>query len=95
MFTVFVGNLSFKTSADSVRGLFTRYGLVHNVKIPVHPDTGRPRGYAFVQMSDIKHAENAVSALNGQEFQGRILTVSPARSRAKGNDHSKRGKTER
>ena len=62
VFTVFVGNLSFSSSADSVRDLFTPYGLVRAVKIPAHPDTGRPRGYAFVQMSDIKHVENAVSA---------------------------------
>jgi RNA recognition motif-containing protein len=76
---IFVGNLSFSSTEDSVRGLFDQFGAVDRVSIITDRDTGRSRGFAFVEMSNDAEAERAISALNGSDFGGRRLNVNEAR----------------
>ena len=80
---LYVGNLPFDTSEAQLRTLFQEGGRqVSEVKIITDRDTGRPRGFAFVEMGSQADAEAAVSALNGREFGGRALTVNEAREQA-------------
>ena len=76
---LYVGNLSYDTSADDLRTAFSQYGTVTSASVISDRDTGRSRGFGFVEMSD--GAEEAVKALNGAELQGRRLTVNEARPR--------------
>ena len=76
---LFVGNLPFSASEDDVRGLFTEFGEVQGVTIPTDRDTGKPRGFAFVEMSSDEDAEKAIAALNGKNMGGRTLNVNEAR----------------
>lgn len=80
---LYVGNLPYDTDEEELRRLFESDGRsVSQVSIITDRDTGRPRGFAFVEMTSQKDAEAAVSALNGQEFGGRSLVVNEARERA-------------
>ena len=80
---LYVGNLPFDTDESQLRALFQEGGRqVSEVKIITDRDTGRPRGFAFVEMGSQADAEAAVSALNGREFGGRALTVNEAREQA-------------
>lgn len=81
MKNIFVGNLSFSSSEDSVRGLFETYGTVDRVSIITDRETGRSRGFAFVEMSNDEEAERAINALNGAEIGGRRINVNEARPR--------------
>jgi RNA recognition motif-containing protein len=76
---LYVGNLSFKCTADDLRELFSQYGQVTSTQVISDRETGRSRGFGFVEMAD--GAEAAVNAANGLEFQGRALTVNEARPR--------------
>jgi RNA recognition motif-containing protein len=76
---IYVGNLSFDTSADELRETFEQYGQVTSASIVSDRDTGRSRGFAFVEMSD--GADEAIEALNGADLHGRTLTVNEARPR--------------
>jgi RNA recognition motif-containing protein len=76
---VFVGNLSFKLSETDLQDLFGQSGQVVSVTIPTDADTGRKRGFAFVEMGSEAEAEAAIQALNGQEVQGRAIAVSLSR----------------
>ncbi len=76
---LYVGNLSFSTTDDELRDEFAQFGQVTSATVIKDRDTGRSRGFAFVEMSD--GAEAAIEALNGQEFQGRTLRVNEARPR--------------
>jgi len=78
---IFVGNMSFKTTEESLEGLFSNYGQVDEVAVINDRETGRPRGFAFVTMPDDGQAQEAIEALNGQEFEGRTLNVNEARPR--------------
>lgn len=79
MKNIFVGNLSFGTQEDAVRALFENYGAVERVSIMTDRETGRSRGFAFVEMTDEGEAERAISALNGSNLDGRTLNVNEAR----------------
>lgn len=81
MKNIFVGNLSFSSSEDAVRGLFETYGTVDRVSIITDRETGRSRGFAFVEMSNDEEAERAINALNGAEIGGRRINVNEARPR--------------
>ena len=81
--SIYVGNLSFNASEDEVRDLFAQYGSVHSVKLINDRDTGRPRGFGFVEMEQAD-AEAAIKALNGKDFGGRPLRVNLAQERAGG-----------
>jgi cold-inducible RNA-binding protein len=78
---IFVGNLSFSSGEDTVRGLFEAYGTVERVSIITDRETGRSRGFAFVEMPNDEEAERAINALNGSEIGGRKLNVNEARPR--------------
>lgn len=77
---IYVGNLNFKTTEDSLQALFSNYGEVQEVAIINDRDTGRPRGFAFVTMEDAGGKE-AIEALNGNDFEGRTLNINEARPR--------------
>lgn len=79
MKNIFVGNLSFSTTEDSVRSLFEAYGAVSRVSVVTDRDTGQPRGFGFVEMPNDGEGQRAIAALNGQELDGRALTVNEAR----------------
>lgn len=79
MKNIYVGNLSFATSEDTVRSLFEAHGTVDRVNIAKDRDTGQPRGFGFVEMSNDAEAEQAMSALNGRDIDGRTLNVNEAR----------------
>ena len=77
---VYVGNLSFSATEDQVRGLFEEYGEIQSIAMINDRDTGRFRGFAFVEMED-SAANAAIKALNGKEVDGRELSVNEARPR--------------
>ncbi|MGA2632113.1 MAG: RNA-binding protein [Terriglobia bacterium] len=79
MKNLFVGNLTFDTTEDSLRELFTPLGEVQQVRIMTDRDTGKSRGFAFVEMVSDEDAAKAITALNGKDFGGRALTVNEAR----------------
>ncbi len=76
---LYVGNLSYSTTADDLREVFAQYGTVTSASVISDRDTGRSRGFGFVEMES--GAEEAVEAMNGQDLQGRTLTVNEARPR--------------
>lgn len=77
---IFVGNLPFSTSAEEVRSLFEQYGQVHSAKVITDRETGRSRGFGFVEM-DLEDADAAIQALNGYEMGGRPLRVNEAQGK--------------
>jgi RNA recognition motif-containing protein len=79
MSSIHVGNLSFTTTEDELRQAFSQYGAVAEVKIVMDRETGRPRGFAFVEMSNGQEAASAIKELNLREIGGRSITVSEAR----------------
>ena len=81
---LYVGNLPFSATELDIRELFEQYGTVAESKLVMDRDTGRPRGFGFVEMSTDQEAQNAISNLNGREFQGRPLTVNEAQERGGG-----------
>ena len=78
---IYVGNLSFGSSENDLRTEFEAYGEVTSVKIITDRETGRSRGFAFVEMSDDSAAQTAIDALNGKDIDGRPVSVNPARPR--------------
>ena len=76
---IFVGNLSFKSTEDMLRSLFEKYGPVERVNIVTHGESGRPRGFGFVAMTNDAEAVEAINALNGTALQGRTLSVNEVR----------------
>jgi cold-inducible RNA-binding protein len=80
MTKLYVGNLPFTATEESVRGLFTSHGTVEKVSLITDRDTGRPRGFGFVEMSNAD-ASRAMQALNGKEFEGRSLKINEAQDK--------------
>ncbi len=78
---LYVGNLPFSASEDAVRELFEQHGTVVSVRLISDRETGRPRGFGFVEMED---GAAAISALDGQDYDGRALKVNEARERGAG-----------
>jgi RNA recognition motif-containing protein len=78
---LFVGNLSYSTTEADLRAYFGAVAPPSQVVLPVDRETGRPRGFAFVEFTDRSHAETAIQRFNGQIFNGRPLAVSEARAR--------------
>lgn len=85
---IYIGNMSFDTTEDQLRESFAGYGEVSNVKIIADNDTGRPRGFAFVEMASNEEAAAAISGLNGHELNGRALNVNEAKARTEGGNRS-------
>jgi cold-inducible RNA-binding protein len=81
MTNIFVGNLSYQTRQEELEAAFTAYGAVERVNVVTDRDTGQPRGFAFVEMSNGNEARNAIAGLNGTELNGRAMNVNEARPR--------------
>ena len=81
---IYVGNLSYSTSEGELRDAFAPYGEVRDAKIVTDRETGQPRGFAFVEMSNESEAKAAIDALHGQSLGGRTLTVNEAQERPAG-----------
>jgi cold-inducible RNA-binding protein len=79
MKNLFVGNLPFTATEDELRDLFSAFGEVQQVRIMTDRDTGKSRGFAFVEIADDDAAAKAISDLNGKELGGRALTINEAR----------------
>lgn len=75
--SIYIGNLAWSTTEDSISNLFSNYGNVISVKLPLDRENGRPRGFGFIEMDDAD-ASRAISALNGQDLDGRTLRVNKA-----------------
>ena len=81
---IYVGNMSFDTTEQTLQGLFGEHGAVEEVHIVTDRDTGRPRGFAFVTMPNSNEAQAAIAALNGADLDGRSLNVNEARPKNEG-----------
>ncbi len=84
MTNIFVGNLSFQTTQEDLMAAFSQYGNVERVNIVTDRDTGQSRGFAFVEMTERRDAETAISQLNGAELNGRTMNVNEARPKPQG-----------
>lgn len=79
---IYVGNLSYSTTEDGIRSAFSQFGTVDSVDVIVDRNTGRSRGFGFVEMSDDAEARAAINGLNGKDLDGRSLNVNEAKPRA-------------
>ena len=84
MKNIFVGNLDFSATEASIRSLFEPFGNIERVNLVTDRDTGRSRGFAFVEMTDAAEADKAIAALNGSDQNGRALNVNEARPKTEG-----------
>jgi RNA recognition motif-containing protein len=84
MKNIFVGNLSFGTSEVELRSMFESYGAVERASIVTDRDSGQPRGFAFVEMTNDAEANSAINGLNGKDLGGRTLNVNEARPKTAG-----------
>jgi RNA recognition motif-containing protein len=92
---IFVGNLSFNTSEDELRQIFEAFGQVDRVSILTDRETGRSRGFAFVEMTNTEEGDKAIAGLNGSQLGGRTINVNEARPKgeragAGGRDRGRR-----
>ncbi len=81
---LYVGNLPFSVDENELRGVFERYGSVESVAVITDRETGRPRGFAFVEMSEASAADEAIRALDGSDMGGRNLRVNEAQDKRRG-----------
>jgi RNA recognition motif-containing protein len=88
---LYVGNLPFSATQSDIQALFEQHGQVADVALINDRETGRPRGFGFVEMPNADEANAAMSALNGQDFQGRSLNINEAREREGGGGGGGRG----
>jgi RNA recognition motif-containing protein len=86
---LYVGNLPFNATTEEVRTAFEAFGTVHDVSLVTDRDTGRPRGFGFVEM-DAEAADAAIEGLNDKDFGGRDITVNEARERKSGGGGGRR-----
>lgn len=83
--TIYVGNLSFQATEDDLREVFAEYGKVSRVSLPTDRETGRKRGFAFVEMEEEAQEDQAISELDGAEWLGREIRVNKAKPRESGS----------
>ncbi len=88
---LYVGNLSFKMSEDELRDLFAAHGEVVSAQLIMDRETGRPRGFGFIEMSNSEQGQAAMAALNGADILGRPLTVNEATPKPAGGGGGGRG----
>jgi cold-inducible RNA-binding protein len=88
---LYVGNLSYSAGEQDLRELFSQYGTVESVAVITDRDTGRSKGFGFVEFANDAEAQAAIAGLNGKDMSGRSLTVSQARPRAEGGGGAGRG----
>jgi RNA recognition motif-containing protein len=89
--SIYVGNLSYSVTEDDLTKVFSDYGAVKRVQLPIDRESGRPRGFGFVEMESDTAELNAIEALNGAEWMGRVMKVNKARPREEKNDRSSGG----
>lgn len=87
---LYVGNLAFSSTEDSINDLFSQHGTVDSCHLVMDRDTGRSKGFCFVEMSSQEEAESAISNLDGKEVEGRALKVNEARPKPEGFRNSSR-----
>lgn len=92
---LYVGNLSYSATESDLRELFGAHGAVQSVAVVTDRDSGRSKGFGFVEFGNDAEAQAAIAALNGKEVGGRALTVSPARPRAEGSGGGGGGRRDR
>ncbi len=83
---IYAGNLSYQMSDDELRDLFKQHGEVTSVKIIRYPDSGKSKGFGFVEMADDQEADNAIEKLNGTDVQGRNIRINIARPKKDSNE---------
>ena len=88
---LYVGNLSYNLRDSDLEDMFAAHGSVQSAQVIMDRDTGRSKGFGFVEMSNDQEAQDAISALNGKEVDGRSLTVNEARPREEGGGGGRRG----
>ena len=86
---MYVSNLSFHTGEDDLRKLFEQFGAVSSAKVIADRETGRSRGFAFVEMSSDEEAKEAIKGLNNKEIEGRAMSVSVAREKSPRTDNKR------
>lgn len=89
--SIYVGNLSYQVTEDDLKKTFAEYGTVNRVQLPTDRETGRPRGFAFVEMKTEAEETAAIEALDGAEWMGRDLKVNKAKPREERGGNSSRG----
>jgi RNA recognition motif-containing protein len=85
--SIYVGNLSYEVTEDALSAVFTEYGSVKRVQLPTDRETGRVRGFAFVEMSSEAEESAAIDALDGAEWMGRDLKVNKAKPKVDRNSY--------
>lgn len=90
MTKIYVGNLPFSATEESLRTLFSAHGTVEKISLITDRDTGKPRGFGFVEMSN-SDASRAMQALNGKDFEGRALRINEAQERERGGGGGRGG----
>jgi cold-inducible RNA-binding protein len=88
---IYVGNLAYQVDEDELKRIFEAYGLVDSVRMISDRQTGRPKGFAFVEMPNSEEAQAAIDGVNKTEIQGRAVTVNEARPRTERNDRGGAG----
>jgi RNA recognition motif-containing protein len=83
--TIYVGNLSYQATEDDLKTIFAEYGSVKRVVLPTDRETGKMRGFAFVEMKDEAQEDTAIEELNEAEWMGRVLRVNKARPKEESN----------
>jgi len=91
MTNIFVGNLSYQTTEPELESVFSQYGAVEKASVVRDRDTGQPRGFAFIEMTNKNEALKAIEELNGRELNGRALNVNEARPREERGGHHRGG----
>jgi len=89
---IFVGNLSFSTTQDDLQAAFAPYGSVERVSVVTDRETGQPRGFAFIEMTEQQDAMTAITQLNGTDLNGRTLNVNEARPKPAGGSSNSAGR---
>jgi RNA recognition motif-containing protein len=79
--TIYIGNLSYQATEDDLKLVFAEYGSIKRVVLPIDRETGRMRGFAFVEMAEEGHEDKAITELDGAEWMGRQLRVNKAKPR--------------
>ena len=82
MTNIYVGNISYQTTQDDLHAVFSPFGGIERVNVVTDRDTGQPRGFAFVEMTERDAAEKAIAQLNGTELNGRAINVNEAKPKA-------------
>jgi RNA recognition motif-containing protein len=89
--TIYIGNLSYKATEEDLKSVFEDYGAVKRVVLPTDRETGRMRGFAFVEMTEDASEDKAIESLDGADWMGRTLKVNKARPKEGGEGGSSRG----